>query len=721
MGSVAASSLPGNQNNTSGAIFTPTPAPAVVAPSSARTSVTSPAVSSGGSALSSLQAAVQNATTPEASRAAFVALQNYQQANPTSPSGFTGTIPQGTPVGTMNAVITQPNPNAPKVPAPVVLTADAAEKNVQNIKAQVDQLTKDVAAHKAAMSTPQTPVTTGSATDTNPAAVTGPQGTGTLDDKINSVLNTLTGNDATIDADETAALTPIQAQQAALQKQSDAATITALNQLNSIASGTYPLSPSEQALLDSTKASYLNTIQGQGVANDAFTGQMTELAASLGIQTSSPAQAAGMIHAAISQGSDKVAELNGQMAQSLATVQQGFQKNDFDMVQSAWTDTAKYYDDRLKTLSDMQTAVMDAAKQQKSDQKDQTTLVLTAMMDSANYDYKAKQDAIDNALKADQISETQRHDLATEALSSSASGLGTAGTPVPLSTNGAPNKAAQTQWLSQFPANLQTQIVGLANYQLLPTSFPTRAAAGEIDRATAVALAKQYDPTYDENLAASRQKVATTYTDGTSAPSKSILALNTAAGHLATLAADSQKLGNVGFEPANYLKNTVGGALGFSGNAGAKLDIGAVTGELAAAFKSSGATDQEIKSLGTIDSNSSPEQVKSYIESATSLMGSKLSALQDSYTSAMGVPPSQNFLHDSAATDLLTLQQQGYKINVPQLEQTAPVQLKNFVAADSGNSQVYDQAKQAIMQVNGGQAPSADDIYQFLQAQGYIQ
>lgn len=87
----------------------------------------------------------------------------------------------------------------------------------------------------------------------------------------------------------------------------------------------------------------------------------------------------------------------------------------------------------------------------------------------------------------------------------------------------------------------------------------------------------------------------------------------------------------------------------------------------------------------------------------------------------MGVPPSQNFLHDSAATDLLTLQQQGYKINVPQLEQTAPVQLKNFVAADSGNSQVYDQAKQAIMQVNGGQAPSADDIYQFLQAQGYIQ
>lgn len=625
------------------------------------------------------------------------------------------TTPSG-PVGTMNATISTTNPAAPKVSAPVVITADAAQKNLDNIKAQVDQLTQDVAAHKAAMTTPQQ----APATDT-PTAPTSdtqtPQAPKDLDGQINDILNGLTGEQKQIDTNANTQLDPLAVQAKQVQDAKDSAAVTALTQLQNIARGTYPLSPSESALLSSTQASYLNTIQGQTVANDAFVGQMTELAASLGISTSAPSQALGMIHAAISQGSDKVAELNGQMAQSLATIQQGFQKQDFDMVQSSWDDLAKYYDDRLTSISSMQKAVTDGAQQQKSDLMDMTKLTLSTMMDSAKFTYQQKQDAIDNAFKSAQISEQERHDLATEATTD----LTTNGSPVPLSTNGIPNKAAQTQWLAQFPPNLQTQIVGLANYQLLPTSFPTRAAKGGIDRATAVALAKQYDPTYDENLAASRQKIATTYSDGTSAPSKSILALNTAAGHLATLAADSDKLGNVGFEPANFIKNTVGGSLGFSGNAGAKLDIGAVTGELAAAFKASGATDQEIKSLGTIDYNSSPKQIKSYVESATALMGSKLSSLQDSYTSAMGVPPSSNFLHDTAANDLLKLQQNGYKIDVPQLEQTAPVQLKNFVAADKANSAVYDQAKQAIKQVNGGQDPSADDIYQFLQAQGYIQ
>lgn len=328
-----------------------------------------------------------------------------------------------TPVGTMHATFSTPGANAPKVPAPVVLTADAAQKNLADIKAQVSQLTTDVANHKAAMSTPTTTATTDAngtaATTGTTAPVSSPtvSGTSSVDDKINAALATLTGNEKTIDETQTAALTPLQTQQATLQKESDAATVTALNQLNSIASGTYPLSPTETALLDSTKASYMNTIQGQQIANDAFTGQMTELAATLGINTSSPAQAAGMIHAAISEGSDKVADLNGKMAQALATLDQGFQKQDFDMIQASWEDTSKYYDSRTKAISDMMTAVNDAAKAQKQDAKDTVATVLKAVVDSATFDQKTKQDLIDSAFKSQQISETQRHDFATEAIS----------------------------------------------------------------------------------------------------------------------------------------------------------------------------------------------------------------------------------------------------------------------------------------------------------------
>lgn len=425
----------------------------------------------------------QTTTPTQSSPASYSAPAPYAQnsagslitRNPvTGTPNYSAVTTPASPVGTMNAVITQPNPNAPKTPAPVVLTADAAEKNLANIKAQVAQLTTDVANHKAAMSTPSTTTTPStSSTDNNDGTGAGPQGTGSLDDQINSVLNNLTGNDAAIDTNETAALTPIQAQQAALQKESDAATVTALNQLNSIASGTYPLSASEQALLSSTQASYLATIQGQTTANTAFTGQMTELAASLGIETSSPAQAAGMIHAAISQGSDKVAELNGQMAQSLATLQQGFQKDDFDMVQSAWQDTAKYYDDRLTALKDMQSAVIDASKQQKSDLMDQTKLVLSTMMDSANYTQKQKEDAVDAAYKAGTLSENQRHDFATEAISkenadnNSTSG---GGTFTKTQTNkGAANAGVDVATFASYPT-------GVKNYYI---NNPTQAKAFE--------------------------------------------------------------------------------------------------------------------------------------------------------------------------------------------------------------------------------------------------
>ncbi len=322
--------------------------------------------------------------------------------------------------GTMNAVITQPNPKAPKVSPPVVVTADAAEKNLANIKTQVDQLTKDVAAHKAAIATPQNVVTpdgTKTPTQTTPTPVETPAKPLTLDEKINDALNGLSEGNKQIDTTQTAALDPLATAQKQVQDAKDSAAVTALGQLDSIARGTYPLSSSESALLDSTRATYLNTIQGQTLANDAFTGQMTELAASLGISTSAPSQAIGMIHAAISQGNEKVATLNGQMAQALATLQQGFQKNDFDMVHSAWTDTAKYYDDRLSAIADMQKAVIEGAKQQKTDLKDLTTLTLDNVVKSATFTQKQKQDAIDNAFKANQITETQRHDYATEAIS----------------------------------------------------------------------------------------------------------------------------------------------------------------------------------------------------------------------------------------------------------------------------------------------------------------
>lgn len=415
--SVAASSLPGNQDNS--AVFLTTPSTAPTAPTSSST--------------------------------------GFVPRNPiTGAADYSGLTTPQAPVGTMNAVISNPSKNAPKVPPPVVLTSDAADKDLENIKTQTGQVATDTAAHKAAMaSTPPVTPTKPTATDTQ---ATAPTATGdSIDDKINNVLSGLAGNNSTIDSDAATSLAPLNTQATDLQAERDAASVTAINQLNSIATGVYPLTPSESSLLDSTKQMYLATIQGQNMANDAATGQMTELAASLGINTSAPSQAIGLIHQTISEGADKVADLNGKMAQSLATLSQGFQKDDFDMVKTSWDETAKNFDDRLKTISDMQTAITAAVKQQKSDLMDTAKLTLSTMMGSAKFTYQQKQDAIDNAFKAKQISETQRHDLANEATANNKSNGGDF-TQTQLN-KGAANAAVDATEFANYPADVKNYYI----------------------------------------------------------------------------------------------------------------------------------------------------------------------------------------------------------------------------------------------------------------------
>lgn len=399
----------------------------------------------------------------------FPSTGNFIPRNPvTGAADYTAVTAPQTGTGVMNAAITQPSANAPKSPAPVVLTSGPADSDLASKQSTLAQINADTAAHKAAMAAPTNPQTT--TTTTQPTTTPTVGGTGSIDDQINSKLNELTGNLQTVDTNTASTLSPLNDEAATIQAEKDAASVTALDQLRSIAAGTYPLTPSESALLDATKASYLNTIQGQTMANASFTGQMTELAASLGISTSAPTQALGLIHEAISTGNDKVAALNGQMAQSLATVQQGFLKNDFDMVQSAWDETAKAFDDRLTAISDMQKAVTDAATAQKADLKDTTKLVLSTMMDSAKFTYQQKQDTIDNAFKASQINETQRHDFATEAISKeNADNAGSAsGTFTKTQTNkGAATAGVDVDTFSGYP-------VAVKNYFI---NSPTQAAA----------------------------------------------------------------------------------------------------------------------------------------------------------------------------------------------------------------------------------------------------
>lgn len=331
--------------------------------------------------------------------------------------GTNGQLPQ---TGTMTANISNPS-STQTVNPPAVITSTAAQNDLANKQNQVAQLNADtanqastVAANNAATVAP--PADTSNTTGTsNPQSATSPTGTPpSLDDQVNDLLNSFNTNAGEINSNATTQANELGTEALGAQNDLDTAASTGLAQLSQIASGNYPLSSAENSILGATAAQFQSALQYQQQANASYTGQMTEAMASLGINTAAPTQAFGMINAAIGVGSQKIGDLNSQMAISLGNLQLAFQKEDFAEVQSSWDETSKYLEDRVTTLSTMQKNVQDAAAQQITELQNATQTNISALINTNTLDEKTKQDAIQNSFTQQQITETQRHDLASE-------------------------------------------------------------------------------------------------------------------------------------------------------------------------------------------------------------------------------------------------------------------------------------------------------------------
>jgi hypothetical protein len=215
-----------------------------------------------------------------------------------------------------------------------------------------------------------------------------------------------------------------------------------------------------------------------------------------------------------------------------------------------------------------------------------------------------------------------------------------------------------------------------------------------MSRADAVALARQYDPTYDDSQWQSRQKLQNDFTSGKY--SQNITALNTAAAHIADLNKEFDKLdnfsglGSILNKPTNSILSVFGSGRINSTDANLKAAID----EMATAFKGSGATDEEIKGWkASISRNASKDSSKAFINKAIQLLGDRLNNLDQTYSQGMGKPSANGFLHDSVAAQLLDLQSKGYDVNIPALQENATVKLAN-AAKDSGTANVISQIRQ---------------------------
>ncbi len=577
--------------------------------------------------------------------------------------------------------------------------ADKQAQEQKNIQAGIDQKNAEIAAKNAALgvgqpspntNAPTTPV--GAENGTSTPATTAP-GTTSTPPPASSPISSLNQQNAPIQNGINDATSNYLGASQDIQAQKDQVSSQMSNQLTSLLNGTFPLSGPQQAQITSIQSKLAQNEASQQVANQAYVGQVTEQAIRAGSEYVN-GQMQGMVANAISYGTAKVQALDDAATSTISTLEQSFQKDNYDLLNKNYDILTKQLDDKANALKDTyDTVTKQLATQQAYN------------MDLAKFAQTQDQNAFDNAFKTEQQIFAEKQGAFDDKIKSATLGLEQAkfaatqtggantgiNTPVNMTGNNTPSKLDQQAFLGQVATKYgpmtATLVQGIANYTINPNTISARSTSG-LNRALIVSLAAQYDPTFSQSDFATRQAVQTSFTSGKY--SQNINSLNTAVGHLTDILSNTKGLNNGNIPFLNSITNNVKTSLGAGATAKAGLNISAATSELASVFKGSGATDDEIKALGKIDVNSSPDQIKQYVESATQLMGSRLQALNDTYTAGMGKGPSTPFLSSSSQTALLGLQKQGLNIQVPELQNTPIVRIQQFHDASPDNAKTYD-------------------------------
>lgn len=187
--------------------------------------------------------------------------------------------------------------------------------------------------------------------------------------------------------------------------------------------------------------------------------------------------------------------------------------------------------------------------------------------------------------------------------------------------------------ISTVPQQMRATVQAIAEGRSAPPRPGSRNGEALLDAVTA------YDPTFDAANATSRVKTRVDFTSGKSA--QTVNALNTAMGHLLHLDDQAHDLGNFSTAPGilNPIYNTIREKVGNNTALPAfdQSKQGAAS-EMRKVFAgASGGSEKELDAWeAQLSSSKSYEQLHEVIKNGVTLMGSRLSALQDQYATGMG-------------------------------------------------------------------------------------
>lgn len=465
--------------------------------------------------------------------------------------------------------------------------------------------------------------------------------------------------------------------QAQADYQTQAKSVT--DTISSIQNGTVPLTTGEQAQVDGLKQQFQQLIDSQNVTNKGATGLANVRGYQTGAGEYDPMFQAKTIGTIVTAGQNKIADLNIKMASAVATLTQSFKDNDIKAVKDAWdmyqVASKERTDALTKTIADTQQAVKDA--QAEADKLRDYDL----NVDKFNYDMKhndetlaetVKKDAFDNAYKMEDL-----------ALKKQANNIAATNLPVVQTTpTGKPDTLSQQNFLNSLPGGpngaMGTGIKALTDYTILPDSFSSRAGPNGTpsQRQQFITMAKQYDPSYDENQAQARAAYIKNVQSGTL--SQAIVSANKSISHLITFANDVTDIGNGGVSSklnaaGNWIESPFSSSLQ-TNLTQATTEASGVKDELAKFFKGSGTTD--VKSIedwsDNLTVNATPSQLKGTVQGAINLLAGQLDVLNQQYTATVGKPPGNTILQPATVAKLSDLKNKGYEVDIPGVLYTDP-------------------------------------------------
>ncbi len=463
-----------------------------------------------------------------------------------------------------------------------------------------------------------------------------------------------------------------------IQAQKDQLAQQVSGSLNSLLNGTIPLTPAQNSLVSSIQTQLQQNQAAQQVANQAYVGQVSEAAFRAGGEYTNQ-QMSGQIANAVSYGVSKIAELDNAAAKTMATLEEQFQKDNYDVINKNYDVLTKQLDDKSASLKE----TYDAVNKQLVDQRNYN-------LDIAKFAQTNDQNAFDRAFKTEQQIFAEKQGAFDDKIKSATLGLEQAkfaatqnggGNDIPstpMTGSGKPDAAAQQQVLTQiaskYGAATASAVKGLADYSRLPSDFSTRNAKG-MSRADMISLVQQYDPTYNENNAAARQAYIKGLSDThPGSVGYQLNSANTAVNHLASYANAASKLPNGPINALNAVDNSV------TLNQGVRSQIASVKSDAEgfgtefAKFLTGNAPDvNSIKEQQKgLDANNSPADIRGNVQSKIDLLSGRLETLSEQYKNTMGRTPDSNLLGTSAVSSLSKLKNEGYKVNIPGVYYTDP-------------------------------------------------